>query len=56
MNDDVFVERVRNKSTKKIQDPGGIRTQDLLNTTSQTDALAIKPLGPLAEERKTSYI
>ena len=34
MVDDV-VERVRNKSTEKIQDPAGIRTQDLLNT-SQT--------------------
>ena len=32
---DVFVERVRNKSIEKIRDPDGIRTQDLLNT-SQT--------------------
>ena len=31
----IFVERVRNKSTEKIQDPAEIRTQDLLNT-SQT--------------------
>ena len=30
--DDAFVERVRNKSTEKIRDPAGIRTQDLLNT------------------------
>ena len=29
MNDDVFIERVRNKSTEKIRDPGGIQTQDL---------------------------
>ena len=33
MNNDVFAERVRNKSTEKIQDPAGIRTQDLLNTS-----------------------
>ena len=44
---DVFAERVRNKSAKKkIRDPAGIQTQDLLNT-SQT--LTIKPLGPLTE-------
>ena len=54
MKDDVFVERVRNKSTNKIRDPAGIRTQDLLNT--RADTLTIKPLGPLAEEQKTSYI
>ena len=41
MNTDVFAERVRNKSTKKIWDPAGTRTQDLLNT-SQT----LLPLGP----------
>ena len=35
MNDDVFVERLRNKSTEKLQDPAAIQTQDLLNT-SQT--------------------
>ena len=35
MNDDVFVERVRNKSKEKIQDPAGTQTQDLQNT-SQT--------------------
>ena len=36
---DVFTERVRNKSMeKKTQDPAGIGTQDLLNT-SQTHAL-----------------
>ena len=33
MNYGVFVERVRNKSMEKIQDPAGIRTQDLLNTS-----------------------
>ena len=33
MNDDVFVERVRNKSMGKIRDPAGIRTEDLLNTS-----------------------
>ena len=33
MYDDAFVERVRNKSMKKIRDPAGIRTQDLLNTS-----------------------
>ena len=32
MNNDVFVERLRNKSTEKIRDPAGIQTQDLLNT------------------------
>ena len=37
MNNDVFfcAERVRNKSTKKVWDPAGIRTEDLLST-SQT--------------------
>ena len=32
---------------KKIQDPAGIQAQHLPNTS---------PLGPLAEEQKTSYI
>ena len=36
MNNDVFAERVRNKSPEKIRGPAGIRTQDLLNT-SQTE-------------------
>ena len=38
-----FVERMRNKSTeKKIQDPPGIWTQELLNTSQ--DTLTIKTL------------
>ena len=45
MNDDVFVERVRNKSTEKKPDPAGIRTQDLLNA-SQT-LLPLSHLDPL---------
>ena len=46
MNDDVFAERV-----KTIRDPEGIQTQDLYSFI-----VTIKPLGPLAEECKTSYI
>ena len=38
---------------KKIQDPAGIQAQHLPNTS---DALTIRPLGPLAEEQKTCYI
>ena len=35
MNNNIFAERVRNKSREKVRDPAGIRTQDLLDT-SQT--------------------
>ena len=50
-NTDASGERVRNKSMEKNWDPAGIQTQEY-----QSDALTIKPLGPLTEERKTSYI
>ena len=50
MNDDVFVERVRNKSMEKIQDPAGIRTQDLLNT-SQTLLPSQQKQRPGAEDK-----
>ena len=40
---------------EKIRDPAGIRTQDLLNTSQTLLPLLNKPLGSLAEERKTSY-
>ena len=50
-----LVERVRNKSTETIWDPAGIQTQDPLNTSQMLSPM-IKPLGPLAEEQKTSYI
>ena len=57
---EVFAERVRNKSAKKkkIRDPAGIQTQDLLNTSQML--LPLSHLDPwqrcMAEERKTSYI
>ena len=55
MNDDVFVERVRNTKNPKKQDPAGIRTQDPLNTSQMLLPLS-HALRPLAEEQKTSYI
>ena len=33
LNNNVFAERVKNKSTEKIQDPAVIRILDLLNTS-----------------------
>ena len=39
---------------EKIQDPAGIRTQDLLNTSQTLVLSCITPLGPLAEEWRTS--
>ena len=55
MNAAIFAEWVRNKSTEKIQDSTWIRTQGLLDT-SQMLLYTTKPLEPLAEEQKTSYI
>ena len=57
---DIFAERVRNISAKKkkIWDPAGIQTQDLLNTSQML--LPLSHLDPwqrcMAEEQKTSYI
>ena len=46
-----FAERVRNISMEKV--PGNSNPTP---SEYQSDALTIKPLGPLAEERITSYI
>ena len=51
-NIDVFGERVRNKSTEKNWDPAS----NPRPSEYQSDDLTIKPLGPLTEEQKTSYI
>ena len=45
----VLLDMTRNK----IQDPAGIQAQHLPNTS---DVLTIRPLGPLVEEQRTSYI
>ena len=51
---DVFGKRVRNKSTEK--NLGSSWDSNPRPSEYYSDALTIKPLGPLAEERKTSYI
>ena len=51
---DVFAE-IKINPRKKFLDSAAIRTQDLLNTSKILLSL-IKPLGPLAEEQKMSYI
>ena len=54
LNGEVFVERVRNKSTQnKKSKKSGIKLGFKPKTFG---ILVIKPLGPLAEERKTTYI
>ena len=50
--DDVFVERVRNKSTEK--NPGSSWDSNARSSEYWSNALTIKPLGPLVEEWKTS--
>ena len=48
MNYDVCIERARNKSMEK--NPGSSWGSNPRPSEYQSDALTIKPLGPLAEE------